>query len=97
MEIPEKLHKFIYRFLLLVLFSLTIFSLILLTPRFLTILAYFWPLFLSTALFLAVVLVFVKTSSVPATDASVVDKPGEGLLDYVAGLPERPVESHKSE
>ncbi|KAJ7960924.1 putative Transmembrane protein [Quillaja saponaria] len=93
MEIPEKLLKFKYHFVVLVLFSVILVSVIHLSPRFLTILAYFWPLFLSTALFLAAVLVFGKTSSVQGTDASV-DKVGEGLLDYVARLPEQPVESH---
>jgi hypothetical protein len=65
-------------------------------PRFLTILAYFWPLFLSTALFLFAVIVFGRTS-VPSTDASGDSKAGEGLLHYVAGQPDHPVESFKSD
>ncbi|KAI9187281.1 hypothetical protein LWI28_026332 [Acer negundo] len=59
--------------------------------------AYFWPLFLSTALFLVAVVFFGKTSP-PAAAAG--DKAGEGLLDYVAGQPPEEVghvESFKPE
>ena len=89
MEIPEKLLKFRFHFLIVLLFSLALFSLILLAPRFLDLLAYFWPLLLSTALVLALVLVFAKTSPLPSSDG-----PGEGLLDYVAGHHEPPLEIH---
>ncbi|KAM6552625.1 hypothetical protein CsatB_013387 [Cannabis sativa] len=81
MEIQQKLMRFKFHILItLILFTL-ITTLILIAPKFLTILAYFWPLLLSTALFLIAVLVFAKTSLPPATS----DKTGEGLLDYVAG------------
>ncbi|XP_062016174.1 uncharacterized protein LOC133732604 [Rosa rugosa] len=97
MEIPEKLLKFKYHFLGALIFCLTLYSLALFAPRFLTILAYFWPLFLSTALFLFAVVVFGKTS-LPGTDAHAADKAGEGLLDYVAGQPDHTVvESYPSE
>ncbi|KAB2606123.1 hypothetical protein D8674_005840 [Pyrus ussuriensis x Pyrus communis] len=95
MEIPEKLVKFKFHFLFALLFCFALYSLTLIAPRFLTLLAYFWPLFLSTALFLFAVVVFGKTT-IPGSDASG-DKPGEGLLDYVAGQPDHVVESYKSE
>lgn len=84
MKIPEKLLKLKYHFVAALLFCVTLFSLILVAPRFVTLLAYFWPLFLSTALVLALVFFFAKTSSLPDTD-SPLDKT---LLDYVAGHPD---------
>lgn len=95
MEIPEKVLKFRFHILLALILCLLVSVLILAAPRFLTILAYFWPLLLSTALFLVAVLVFGKTS-LPATEAHG-DKHGEGLLDFVAGQPEHAVEGLKSE
>ncbi|XWS11351.1 hypothetical protein CRYUN_Cryun38cG0076500 [Craigia yunnanensis] len=83
MEIQQKLLKFKYPIVLTVTVSL-ISSLIIFAPSFLTILTYFWPLFLSTALFLVAVIFFGKTSAHPSSD-SPADKAGEGLLDYVAG------------
>ena len=97
MEIPANLLKYKFHFLFALILSLSLTSLFFIAPRFLNILAYFWPLFLSTALFLFAVLVFGKTS-VPATEPPG-DKAAKGLLDYVAGHPEQPVavESFKSE
>ncbi|KAK6947077.1 hypothetical protein RJ641_000550 [Dillenia turbinata] len=91
MDIPEKLLKFKYHFIFGAIISLTISSVFIIAPRFLTILAYFWPLFLSTALVLVAVVVLGRISP-PA-----VDKAGEGLLDYVAGQPEQFHESFISE
>ncbi|EXB36073.1 hypothetical protein L484_018231 [Morus notabilis] len=85
MEIPEKLIKFKIHILLALLLCVAVSVLILVAPRFLTILAYFWPLLVSTALFLASVLVFGKTT---AASPAVADKAGEGLLDFVAGQPD---------
>ncbi|KAG5017624.1 hypothetical protein JHK85_023760 [Glycine max] len=77
--------------------SLSIFSVLFLAPRFLNILAYFWPLFLSTALFLALVLFFAKTQTSPNSDASI-PKPAEELLDFVAGHHHNPpLDAHKSD
>ncbi|XP_062078834.1 probable pectinesterase 15 [Humulus lupulus] len=84
MEIQEKLMRFKFHILITLVLCFVITTLILVAPKFLTILAYFWPLLLSTALFLIAVLVFAKTSLPPAA----ADKTGEGLLDYVAGQPD---------
>ncbi|KAK6934595.1 hypothetical protein RJ641_034750 [Dillenia turbinata] len=83
MDIHEKLLKFKYHFIFGAIISLTISSVFIIAPRFLTILAYFWPLLLSTALVLVAVVVFGRISP-PAGD-----KAGEGLLDYVAGQHEQ--------
>ncbi|GLT62593.1 hypothetical protein SLA2020_352160 [Shorea laevis] len=95
MEISEKLLQYkLHILFVLTLILMTLF--VAFIPRFLTILAYFWPLFLSTALFLFAVIVFGRTS-VPSSDASGESKTGEGLLHYVAGQSDHPVESFKSE
>lgn len=101
MEIPEKLLKFKYPMLLTLTLSL-ISSLIIFAPPFLTILTYFWPLFLSTALFLVAVIFFGKTSANHGSGGgdgsdSPAEKAGEGLLDYVAGQPQLTIDSYKSQ
>uniref|UniRef100_A0A2P2P133 Transmembrane protein n=1 Tax=Rhizophora mucronata TaxID=61149 RepID=A0A2P2P133_RHIMU len=95
MGIQEKLLEYKYHIIFMLIISLILVSLIFVAPSFLTILAYFWPLYLSTALFLGAVIFFGKISS-PAAQSSG-DKAGEGLLKYVAGQPEQPVESSTSE
>ncbi|KAB1215110.1 hypothetical protein CJ030_MR4G016285 [Morella rubra] len=96
MEIPEKLLKYKFYILFVLTLSLTLVSLVFLAPSFLSILAYFWPLLVSTALFLFAVIAFGKIS-VPGADTHGDTKAGEGILDYVAGRPDHPVESFKSE
>ncbi|KVI10418.1 uncharacterized protein LOC112507260 [Cynara cardunculus var. scolymus] len=86
MEISEKLLKFKFHILIATTLALIIVSLLYIAPRFLNILAYFWPLLLSTALFLLAVVVFGLTSP-PSAQVSG-EKAGEGILDYVAGRPE---------
>ncbi|EXB41833.1 hypothetical protein L484_005059 [Morus notabilis] len=85
MEILEKLIKFKIHILLALLLCVAVSVRILVTLRFLTILAYFWPPLVSTALLLAAVLVFSKTT---AASPAVADKAGEGLLDFIAGQPD---------
>ncbi|GMH25042.1 hypothetical protein Nepgr_026885 [Nepenthes gracilis] len=86
MEIPEKLLKFRFHFLAGTIFSLSLFSFIKLAPSFLDVLSYFWPLLVSTALFLAAVVVFRRLSP-PGTEVSG-ENHGEELLDFVAGQPD---------
>ncbi|XAR56783.1 hypothetical protein NMG60_11037376 [Bertholletia excelsa] len=83
MEIPAKLLRFKFHILFAAAFSLLLLSLLYIAPSFLDVLAYFWPLLVSTALFLVAVTVFGQTSP-PASG----EKAGEGLLDFVAGQPE---------
>ncbi|KAI3870822.1 hypothetical protein MKX03_006806 [Papaver bracteatum] len=92
---PEKLMKLKYYIIFSSLISLLFLSLVLLAPRFLTIVSYFWPSLVSTALFLFTVVFFAKVS--PLSTSSEIDddqsllscaeKAGEGLLDYAAGQP----------
>ena len=86
MEIPEQVLKFKFHLIVGIILSLSFFVLVRLAPSLLDLLAYFWPLLASTAIFLAVVLVFSRVSP-PTTDAPG-EKAAEGLLDYVAGQPE---------
>ncbi|CDP13724.1 unnamed protein product [Coffea canephora] len=86
MDIPEKLLKFKVHILIGAILSLLLIFLVYLAPSFLDILKYFWPLLVSTALFLVAIVVFGRISP-PPPEASV-EKAGEGILDYVAGEPD---------
>ncbi|KAG2678239.1 hypothetical protein I3843_12G136500 [Carya illinoinensis] len=96
MEIPEKLLEYRFHIIFALALPLTIVSIVHVAPSFVPVLAYFWPLFLSTALFLFAVIFFGRTS-VKGIDVHGDDKAVEGLIDYVAGQPEHSVESFKSE
>lgn len=90
MEFREKLLKFKFHIVFAFLFSLLIAALVTFSPGFLTVLSYFWPLFLSTALFLAAVFFFARTSdlqtsSTISSDGSGVKLAAEGILYYVVG------------
>ncbi|KAE9596404.1 hypothetical protein Lal_00048723 [Lupinus albus] len=83
MEISQRLLKLRYHFLVALLLSITLFTLLLTTPTtFITLFTYFWPLFVSTAIVLSLVFIFARTSSssLPDTDSSL----HKTLLDYVA-------------
>ncbi|KAL8150694.1 hypothetical protein V2J09_020502 [Rumex salicifolius] len=86
MEISERILQFKYHIAGAGAAFTAVFALIKVAPRLLDVLAYFWPLLVSTALFLAVVVVFGRISPPPLDEISGV-KTGEGLLDYVAGQP----------
>ncbi|ESQ48707.1 hypothetical protein EUTSA_v10022264mg [Eutrema salsugineum] len=90
MEFREKLLKFKFHIVFAFVFSLLTVALVTYSPGFLTVLSYFWPLFLSTALFLAAVFFFVRTSDLPTSSTVSGDGSGfkvaaEGILDYVVG------------
>lgn len=53
-----------------------------------TILKYFWPLFASTTLFLVAIIAFGGVSKFSTEGLGHGEKAGEGLLDYVTGMPE---------
>ncbi|CAN1135755.1 hypothetical protein LINPERPRIM_LOCUS20677 [Linum perenne] len=87
MEIQQNLLKYKLHIISALILSLLIASIIYLAPRLLTILAYFWPLFISTGLFLGAS-VFIGKTSLLATDSDPsADKASEVLLDYVVGQP----------
>ncbi|EFH46419.1 hypothetical protein ARALYDRAFT_329873 [Arabidopsis lyrata subsp. lyrata] len=86
MEIQARLMEYRFHFMVAIMVSVVVASLVYAAPRIVNILAYFWPLFASTAAFLAVAITFggFQQLSEEAT--------GERLMDYVAGRPE---DSHK--
>ncbi|XP_051133609.1 uncharacterized protein LOC127253203 [Andrographis paniculata] len=83
MEIREKLHQFRFHLLAAAAAALLIVFFFYAAPSFLDVVRYFWPLLVSTALFLVAVVIFDRIS--PASADLEAEKAGEGLLDYVAG------------
>ncbi|EOA15763.1 hypothetical protein CARUB_v10006901mg [Capsella rubella] len=81
MEIQAKLMEYRFHFMVAIMVSVIVVSLVYAAPRIVNILAYFWPLFASTAAFLAMAITFggFQQLSEEAT--------GETLMDYVAGRP----------
>nr|XP_004244077.1 uncharacterized protein LOC101260954 [Solanum lycopersicum] len=92
MEIQKLLLKFKFHILIASSFTIFIFALIYLAPRFLDVVKYFWPLLLSTALFLIAVVLFGWISP-PVSEVSG-EKTGEGILEFVAGQPEEQLQTH---
>ena len=93
-EIQAKIMQYQYHFIITVVVSIILALLFQVAPRFLTVLAYFWPLLVSTAVLLIVMVAFGQISP-PSTEIQG-EKTGEGLLDYVAGRPGRVEEHHNS-
>lgn len=89
--ISPKLMQYRYHLTIAVVGSLILGFLSYAAPRMLTILAYFWPLFASTAVFLLLIITFGGVSQL-ATEGHG-EKAGEELLDYVAGRSEQAAES----
>ncbi|GER54943.1 hypothetical protein STAS_32577 [Striga asiatica] len=85
MEIRQKLLRIKFQILVALTLTLSVIFICYLAPRFVDILNYFWPLLLSTALFLVALFVLDRIS--PVSDNSG-EMAGEGLLDYVAGEPQ---------
>lgn len=92
MDIPERVFQYRYHFAIAITAPLVLSLLLYAAPRLITVLAYFWPLFASTAVFLILVIVFGGVSQLQATDHYHGEKAGEGLLDYVAGQPQSNVD-----
>lgn len=86
MDISEKILKYRYQISIATIVSLLISLLLYAAPRFLNILAYFWPLFASTTVFLISIIAFGGVSKFSTEIHG--EKAGEGLLNYVAGKPE---------
>ncbi|KAK4259134.1 hypothetical protein QN277_005501 [Acacia crassicarpa] len=94
MDVPEKLVQ--YRCYIIVALAISIslsLFLVYAAPNIVTILAYFWPLFASTTVFLIAIIAFGGVSKF-SSDESHGEKAGEGLLDYVAGRTEHYPEDH---
>ncbi|TKY72260.1 hypothetical protein E2542_SST00999 [Spatholobus suberectus] len=91
MHISEKLLKYRYHITIATVVSLSFSLLFYAAPRFLSILAYFWPLFASTTVFLVAIIAFGGVSKLSTEDHG--EEAGEGLLDYVAGRAEHTQEA----
>lgn len=94
MDIPAKLMQFRYPLAITIGVTMITVSIFYVAPQFLNILAYFWPLFLSTSIFLVSILIFGGEISTSSGIESQGEKTGEGLLDYVAGERPQQVEDH---
>ncbi|KAB1221692.1 hypothetical protein CJ030_MR2G006271 [Morella rubra] len=86
MDIREKLLPYRYHITVGVVGSVVLSLLLYAAPRIVTILAYFWPLFVSTAALVVVGIAFSGLSHYAAEIQG--EKAGEGILDYVRGRPE---------
>jgi len=86
MDISEKLKPYRYQITITIVVLLSFSLLFYAAPHFLTILAYFWPLFASTTFFLVAIIAFGGISKLSTEDHG--EKVGEGILDYVAGRTE---------
>uniref|UniRef100_A0A7N0UHY0 Uncharacterized protein n=1 Tax=Kalanchoe fedtschenkoi TaxID=63787 RepID=A0A7N0UHY0_KALFE len=83
MEILPKLLQYKYPFAVAAAVTTVTVSIVLVAPRMLTVLAYFWPLLASTAVLVAVMVAFGGGMSQPEIEMQGT-KVGEGLMmDYV--------------
>ena len=87
MDIPPQLLQYRYHFTIAISVSVILSLFLYAAPRFGSILAYFWPLFASTTLFV-VAIVVLSGVSLLAVEAHG-EKAGEDIVDYVAGQPEQ--------
>ncbi|KAL5574892.1 hypothetical protein UlMin_016591 [Ulmus minor] len=91
MDIQAQLLQYKYQLAtaisVLVVISVVIYA----APRLATILAFFWPLFASTTLFVVAIITF---SCFPklSVEADHGEKAGEDIVDYVAGRPYHHIE-----
>ncbi|KAG8365340.1 hypothetical protein BUALT_Bualt18G0094500 [Buddleja alternifolia] len=86
MEIYATLLQYRYFFAAALSVSLGLVFFLAVIPKFTSILLYFWPLFLSTALVLATIVIIGQMSPIPSDFSG--DREGEAFLDYIAGHPE---------
>ncbi|KAL6990638.1 hypothetical protein U1Q18_008756 [Sarracenia purpurea var. burkii] len=87
MDFPGKLSQYKHQIAIAIVSSLIFTLFLLVAPQFITILSYFWPLFLSTTVFLVAMVLFSQISA--PLDESYGEEAAEGLLDYVAEHPEQ--------
>jgi asparagine N-glycosylation enzyme membrane subunit Stt3 len=86
MVVQGKFLQYKYHISIAIAISLTFTFLLYAPPRIMTIITYFWPLFASTTVFFVAIIAFGGISKFSTEDLD--EKAGEGLLDYVAGMPE---------
>ncbi|QCD79815.1 hypothetical protein DEO72_LG2g133 [Vigna unguiculata] len=88
MDATKMVVQYKYHITIAIAFSLSLSFMLYAAPRITTILAYFWPLFASTAVLLAAIIAFGGVSKFSTEDHGHGEKAGEGLLDYVTSLPQ---------
>ncbi|KAL2339273.1 hypothetical protein Fmac_013719 [Flemingia macrophylla] len=93
MDLQKMVVQYRYHITIAIAFSLSFSLLLYAAPRFMSILAYFWPLFASTTVFLVAILAFGGVSKFSAEGHEHGEKAGEELLDYVTGMPEHTEEA----
>ncbi|KAF8030475.1 hypothetical protein BT93_E2804 [Corymbia citriodora subsp. variegata] len=86
MDIPARILQYKNQIAMTVTGVLAISLVVYAAPRFVSILAYFWPLFASTAVFLVTIFAFGGISRLSTEGHG--QKAGEGIIDYVAGQSE---------
>ncbi|KAG7959592.1 hypothetical protein I3843_10G077700 [Carya illinoinensis] len=86
MDIPEKLMQYRYHVSIAVVVSAVISLVLYAAPRLLAILAYFWPLFASTTVFLVAIIAFGSLSQF-ATQTQGEKTDEDQILDCVQGPP----------
>ncbi|WOH16277.1 hypothetical protein DCAR_0935827 [Daucus carota subsp. sativus] len=84
MEITAKILEFKSHIVITIIVSLILALCFQVAPQFMTILSYFWPLFISTAMFLVLIVVFGQKTPSEFYGG----KEGEEIMDYVAGQPD---------
>ncbi|CAN8274930.1 unnamed protein product [Cochlearia groenlandica] len=85
MEIQARLMEYKFHFMVAIIVCLIMASLVYAAPQILDILAYFWPLFASTAAFL--VMAVTSGGFQQLSEEGTV----EGIVDYVAGRSDDPL------
>ncbi|MED6197543.1 hypothetical protein PIB30_057406 [Stylosanthes scabra] len=90
MDVSEKLLRYRFHITIGIAISVLLSLMFYAAPRIVTILAYFWPLFASTTVFLVAIIAFGGVSKFSTDELSHHHQHGEGLLDYVAGVGSRP-------
>ncbi|KAL5182331.1 hypothetical protein HKD37_17G046486 [Glycine soja] len=93
MDVPRMLVQYRYHITIAIAFSLSLSLLLYAPPRIMIILAYFWPLLASTTVFLVAIIALGGVSKFSTEGHGHGKKAGEGLLDYVTGMPEHTEEA----
>ncbi|PON38120.1 hypothetical protein PanWU01x14_314900 [Parasponia andersonii] len=84
MDIQQQPIQYRYHLAIAISVSVAISLVFYAAPRLTTIVAYFWPLFASTTLFVVAIIAFTGISQL-AMEAQGGQKFGEDIVDYVAG------------
>ncbi|XP_062088499.1 uncharacterized protein LOC133795064 [Humulus lupulus] len=96
MDIPPQLIQYKYHLAIAISVSVAISLVLYAAPRLTTLVAYFWPLFASTTLFVVAIIAFTGVSQLAVEAHRGDNKAGEDIVDYVAGQQEHDHEDRQS-